>query len=82
MIDAEDVMGWALGLMVALLGTALAVFLIAMCADGIQAYRAEPASIACEARQMAPRRRTFSTDVQCVPVPMRRDTLAIQQVTP
>ena len=82
MIYVEDFAGWVLGAMIALLATALSVFLIALCADGIQAYRAEPASIACEARQMAPRRRTFSADVQCVPVPMRRDTLAIQQVTP
>ena len=45
--------------------------------DLVQDYRAQPATFACELKQQEARRRTFTANVICVPVPTRRDTLHI-----
>lgn len=73
-----DTMDWIIGAVIALMVAFLALMLGATLIDGVQGYRSYPARVACESKQMAPRRRDFSATVTCVPVPMRRDTLSIE----
>lgn len=74
--NAEDMLIRVIGI----LGT---VFLICVAVlgtiDSVQSLRAQPAFVTCRSQQMEPLRYTLTDSVVCVPFPMRRDTLALQE---
>lgn len=45
--------------------------------DGVQDYRSEPQQIACRAKREDYIRRSFTTNVTCVPVLTKRDTITV-----
>lgn len=61
----------------AVLGVVIVSALGAALTDAIADYRAEPAQIACRVAQQEPMRRSFSSQVTCVPALNRRDTLTV-----
>lgn len=67
-----------------LLGTVMVLFIVvvalvltAMVVDVVQDYRSEPQQIACRAKREDHIRRSFTTNVNCVPVLTKRDTITV-----
>lgn len=66
---------FGIGTVVLIVGVTLIFF--AVMVDMVQDYRSEPQQIACRAKREEHVRRSFTTNVYCVPVLMRRDTITV-----
>lgn len=73
----SDVVDNLLGLGVVLVIAAVALGFTAMVVDSVYAYRSEPQQIACRAKREDYIRRSFTSNVTCVPVLNKRDTITV-----
>lgn len=75
-----DLVDWVFFAFIGAISLAVFAFVAWGLYEEYNEYRAQPATIACEQRQMAPRRLYLTDSVICVPIPLRRDTLSVERV--
>ena len=73
----SDVVDKLFGIGMVLVIVAVVVGFTAIIVDTVYAYRSEPQQIACRAKREDYIRRSFTTNVTCVPVLTKRDTITV-----